>query len=141
MSPAIPGLVQTSTNLGDCLGEPRSGEIGSASVAPSRVASTLLRAMVATACPLAGFEVEHAGVIRDGSRNRTARSSTSVRKCLWRFSAADTRLGAMHAGLECGVIGEKYPGMQLISLARRSKILTARTSASEFLRSWTSGNT
>jgi len=21
----------------------------------------------------------------------------------------------MHAGLECGVIGEKYPGMQLIS--------------------------
>jgi len=27
----------------------------------------------------------------------------------------DTRLVAMHAGLECGVIGEKYPGMQLIS--------------------------
>jgi dipeptidase D len=24
-------------------------------------------------------------------------------------------LVAMHAGLECGVIGEKYPGMQLIS--------------------------
>ena len=22
---------------------------------------------------------------------------------------------AMHAGLECGVIGEKYPGMQMIS--------------------------
>jgi di/tripeptidase len=25
------------------------------------------------------------------------------------------KLIAMHAGLECGVIGEKYPGMQLIS--------------------------
>ena len=25
------------------------------------------------------------------------------------------KLMAMHAGLECGVIGEKYPGMQLIS--------------------------
>jgi len=24
-------------------------------------------------------------------------------------------LVAMHAGLECGVIGEKYPGMQMIS--------------------------
>ena len=25
------------------------------------------------------------------------------------------KLIAMHAGLECGVIGEKYPGMQMIS--------------------------
>jgi dipeptidase D len=25
------------------------------------------------------------------------------------------RLIAMHAGLECGVIGEKYPGMQMAS--------------------------
>jgi dipeptidase D len=28
---------------------------------------------------------------------------------------ADPGLVAMHAGLECGVIGEKHPGMQLIS--------------------------
>jgi dipeptidase D len=26
------------------------------------------------------------------------------------------KLIAMHAGLECGVIGDKYPGMQMISL-------------------------
>ena len=26
------------------------------------------------------------------------------------------QLLAMHAGLECGVIGEKYPGMQMASL-------------------------
>ena len=25
------------------------------------------------------------------------------------------KLIAMHAGLECGVIGEKYPGMQMVS--------------------------
>jgi len=25
------------------------------------------------------------------------------------------RLNAMHAGLECGVIGEKYPGMEMVS--------------------------
>ena len=24
----------------------------------------------------------------------------------------------MHAGLECGVIGEKYPGMQMVSFGR-----------------------
>ena len=25
-------------------------------------------------------------------------------------------IGAVHAGLECGIIGEKYPGMDMISL-------------------------
>jgi len=27
----------------------------------------------------------------------------------------EAKLIAMHAGLECGVIGEKYPGMQMVS--------------------------
>ena len=27
----------------------------------------------------------------------------------------DAEVGAVHAGLECGIIGEKYPGMDMIS--------------------------
>lgn len=29
--------------------------------------------------------------------------------------AGEAEIGAVHAGLECGIIGEKYPGMDMIS--------------------------
>src|ERR1017187_690007 len=32
-----------------------------------------------------------------------------------RMPKSRLKLIAMHAGLECGVIGEKYPGMQMVS--------------------------
>ena len=31
------------------------------------------------------------------------------------LSGKDARVEAIHAGLECGIIGEKYPGMDMIS--------------------------
>ena len=33
----------------------------------------------------------------------------------WKFLRKTLEIVAMHAGLECGVIGEKHPGMQMIS--------------------------
>jgi dipeptidase D len=32
-----------------------------------------------------------------------------------RLAGADPELKAVHAGLECGVLGEKFPGMDMIS--------------------------
>jgi dipeptidase D len=71
--------------------------------------------MVSTIFRLGHFAVEHSGGY-PGWKPEPA--SDIVRLCK---TVHQEKLGtvpelvAMHAGLECGVIGEKYPGMQLIS--------------------------
>ncbi len=70
---------------------------------------------VATVCRLAGFETEHNGSYpgwKPQPDNDLVRKSQEVHEKVFGKPAS---LIAMHAGLECGVIGEKYPGMQLIS--------------------------
>ncbi|MGB7512807.1 MAG: M20/M25/M40 family metallo-hydrolase, partial [Candidatus Acidiferrum sp.] len=71
--------------------------------------------MVATVARLAGFEAEHTGSYpgwKPEPNNELVRKLQAVHEKLFGKPA---KLIAMHAGLECGVIGEKYPGMQLIS--------------------------
>jgi dipeptidase D len=71
--------------------------------------------MVATVCRLAGFEPEHSGDYpgwKPEPNNELIRKLQDVHKKVFGEPA---KLIAMHAGLECGVIGEKYPGMQLVS--------------------------
>jgi dipeptidase D len=71
--------------------------------------------MVATVCCLAGFEAEHAG---DYPGWKPEPNSDLIRKLQavhQKLFGQPAKLIAMHAGLECGVIGEKYPGMQMVS--------------------------
>ena len=115
MSPDVPGLVQNSTNLATV--SVSNGEVEIGSSQRSAIESSKMQAakMVATACRLAGFEAEHAGSYPGW---KPEPHSEIVQKCKEAFQevfGSETRLVAMHAGLECGVIGEKYPGMQLIS--------------------------
>ncbi len=115
MSPDVPGLVQNSTNLATVSVKDGEVEIGSSQRSAIEASKMAAAKMVATACQLAGFEVEHAGSYPGWKPEPT---SEIVQKCKEAFKEVfgnETRLVAMHAGLECGVIGEKYPGMQLIS--------------------------
>jgi dipeptidase D len=71
--------------------------------------------MVATVFRLAGFEVEHSGRYpgwKPEPNSEIVRKLQSVHEAIFGEPA---KLIAMHAGLECGVIGEKYPGMQMVS--------------------------
>ena len=115
MSPAVPGLVQNSTNLATVSVKGDEVEVGSSQRSAIEASKMAAARQVATACRLAGFEVEHAGSYPGW---KPEPESEIVRKCKEAFKevfGTETRLVAMHAGLECGVIGEKYPGMQLIS--------------------------
>lgn len=115
MSPDVPGLVQNSTNLATVSVKDGQVEIGSSQRSAIEASKMQAAKMVATACRLAGFEVEHAGSYPGW---KPEPHSEIVQKCKEAFQevfGSETRLVAMHAGLECGVIGEKYPGMQLIS--------------------------
>jgi dipeptidase D len=115
MSPDVAGLVQTSTNLATITTKGDVVEIVTSQ--RSAIESSMLAAarMIATVCGLAGFEVEHTGKYpgwKPEPNSEIVRKLQEVHKKLFGEPA---KLIAMHAGLECGVIGEKYPGMQMVS--------------------------
>src|SRR5271166_4180485 len=71
--------------------------------------------MVATAFGLAGFEAEHSGNYPGWKPEPDSEIVKKLQAAHEQVFGKPAKLIAMHAGLECGVIGEKYPGMQMIS--------------------------
>jgi dipeptidase D len=115
MSPDIPGLVQTSTNL--AIINTKDGEIEISTSQRSAIRPSILAAgkMVATFCRLAGFEAESGGGYPGWKPEPQSDIVKKHQEVAKKVLGQEMKLIAMHAGLECGVIGEKYPGMQMIS--------------------------
>jgi len=115
MSPDVPDLVETSTNLATV--KTKEDVIEIVTSQRSAIARSKMSAarMVATTARLAGFEVVSSNNYpgwKPEPNNDLVQKLQEVHRQLFGHPA---KLMAMHAGLECGVIGEKYPGMQLIS--------------------------
>ena len=115
MSPDVPGLTQNSTNL--AIVSTKGDVVEFVTSQRSAIASSMQAAArtVATVFRLAGFEVEHSGGYpgwKPEPNSEIVRKLQAVHEELFGEPA---KLIAMHAGLECGVIGEKYPGMQMVS--------------------------
>jgi dipeptidase D len=115
MSPDVPGLVQTSTNL--AIIHTRGDVVELVTSQRSAIESSMLAAarMVATVCGLAGFEVEHGGKYPGWKPEPNSDIVRKLQEVHQKVFGEPAKLIAMHAGLECGVIGEKYPGMQMVS--------------------------
>jgi len=115
MSPDVAGLVQTSTNLATLSTKGDVVEIVTSQ--RSAIESSMLAAarMVATVCQLAGFEVEHAGKYPGWKPEPNSDIVRKLQEVHQKLFGEPAKLIAMHAGLECGVIGEKYPGMEMVS--------------------------
>jgi dipeptidase D len=115
MSPDVAGLVQTSTNLATVSTKGDVVEIVTSQ--RSAIESSMLAAarMVATVCRLAGFEVEHAGKYPGWKPEPNSDIVRKLQEVHQKLFGEPAKLIAMHAGLECGVIGEKYPGMEMAS--------------------------
>ena len=115
MSPDIPGLVQTSTNL--AIAAVENGQAVIESSQRSSIESSKLEAgrMVSTVLGFAGFEVEHAGGYPGWKPEPGSDIVRLAQEVHREILGKVPELVAMHAGLECGVIGEKHPGMQMIS--------------------------
>lgn len=115
MSPDIAGLVQTSTNL--AVVGIKDGIIEILTSQRSAIRSSILSAgkMVATASRLAGFEAESGGGYPGWKPEPESQIVQKLKGVYKEQFGSEPKLIAMHAGLECGVIGEKYPGMQMAS--------------------------
>lgn len=115
MSPDVPGLVQNSTNFATLSIIDGLAEIVTSQRSAIESSKQAAASVVATSCRLAGFETEHSGSYpgwKPEPGSEIVRKLQEVNKKLYGEPA---KLVIMHAGLECGVIGEKYPGMQMVS--------------------------
>jgi len=115
MSPDIPGLVQTSTNLAIITTTGDVIEITTSQRSAIASSKNTAADMVATVCGLAGFETEQSTGYPGWKPDPHSDLVQVLQRAHKKVFGDEGKLIAMHAGLECGVIGEKYPGMQMIS--------------------------
>jgi len=116
MSRAVPGLVETSNNLavivtdGD---EVRLTISHRSSVAPSIRA---VSEQVAAVFRRAGAAVESHDGYPGWAPNAKSPVLLTALAVYEREFGAKPAVKAIHAGLECGLIGEKFPGMDMVSM-------------------------
>jgi dipeptidase D len=115
MSPDVPGLVQNSTNLAIVSVHGDVAEIITSQRSAIEASKHAMAQMVATVFRMAGFDVEHAGSYPGWKPEPTSEIVQKLQRVHEQLFGTPAKLIAMHAGLECGVIGEKYPGMQMVS--------------------------
>jgi len=116
MSADIPGLVETSTNV--AVIKTAKDAIKIATSQRSSVASEIndLSRSVSSIFELGGARVEHADAY-PGWKPDLASPILGVAKSAFRaLYGKDPEVKAIHAGLECGIIGERIPGMDMVSL-------------------------
>ncbi|MEJ2482142.1 MAG: aminoacyl-histidine dipeptidase [Gemmatimonadota bacterium] len=115
MSPDIEGLVETSTNLAVVKDGPESVKVLTSTRSSVMSALAAVRQRIQAIGSLAGAEVHE----KDGYPGWKPDTSSAVLAVMAEVYEAVTgekpEVGAVHAGLECGIIGEKYPGMDMIS--------------------------
>ena len=117
MNPNIDGLVDTSTNLATITME----EGGKLRVGTSQRSAIESAKMAVAASVEAAFKLAGASeiVVGDGypgwMPNMDSDLLATSRKVFTNLFSKDAEIKAIHAGLECGILGDKFPGMDMIS--------------------------
>ncbi len=115
MSPDIPDLVETSSNLARVI--IRDGQFQTHSLQRSSVESgkvDILNAIEAVFHNL-GAEVAHAGDYPGWAPDPQSPILEVMEKNYTELFGEAPHVAACHAGLECGIIGRHYPGLDMIS--------------------------
>ena len=116
MSFAVPGLVETSTNLASVKFEGDDRIVVTSSQRSSvESAKTYVMQMVESVFALAGADVAHSDGYPGWTPDPRARLLEVTADSYRRLFAAEPKVRAIHAGLECGLFLEKYPDLEMVS--------------------------
>jgi dipeptidase D len=115
MSPDIPGLVETSTNLASVKFKDKVILVATSQRSSIESSKHDVANMVASAFILAGAKVEHGEGYPGWKPNLDSEILKITRKTYVSLFGKEPLVLAIHAGLECGLVGETYPGMDMIS--------------------------
>lgn len=115
MSREIPNFVETSTNLASVKMNERNIIISTSQRSSLESAKECAADMVGCVFALTGARIEHSSGYPGWTPNPDSEVLDISRNAYRKLFINDPKVLAIHAGLECGVIGEKYPGMDMIS--------------------------
>jgi dipeptidase D len=115
MSQAVEGLVETSTNM--AIIESKEDSLELLTSQRSSLASAIkdIAGKVRSIGELAGFEIEEGGGYPAWEPNPDSALLKFATDAYKETTGQEAEVKAIHAGLECGIIGEKYDGMDMIS--------------------------
>ena len=115
MSPDVAGLVETSNNVARV--EVIEGNVKVLCLTRSSVDSNkmALAETLKSGFELGGFEVTFSGAYPGWKANPNSEILDLMKGIYVELHGAEPKVVACHAGLECGIIGTNYPGLDMIS--------------------------
>jgi dipeptidase D len=116
MSLDVPGLVETSSNLASVRTDDAALSILISVRSSTRSALLALRDRAQAAAELAGAKIEHNEPYPGWKPDLHSNVLQVAKRVHAEKLGREAELKAVHAGLECGVIGEKLPGIDMISI-------------------------
>jgi dipeptidase D len=116
LSPALPGTVETSTSLN--VATTRDGVLTLASMTRSANAAALddVLSTIEGAARLAGADVEVLRSYPPWAPDPGSPLLATAKRTFERVNGFEPALEVVHGGLECAVIGERLPGVQMLAL-------------------------
>jgi len=116
MSYDIPDLVETSTNLASVKLDGGKAAIHMSTRSSIKSALQDLRDRIKATSELSGAKVEEENPYPGWKPDLNSDILKLSKKIFKDMFGDEPKVEAIHAGLECGIIGEKFPGMDMISI-------------------------
>jgi len=115
MSMSIEGLVETSSSLARVI--VKEGTFSTQFLQRSSVESSKMDVAytVGSVMELMGCQVEYTGSYPGWEPNPNSKILTVMEGLYTKMFSEKVDVKACHAGLECGILGERYPGLDMIS--------------------------
>ena len=115
MIPEMPDVVETSNNLSTVSMEGNCVKVLCLTRSSVESRKEELRQIIESAFAIAGAEIEFSGSYPGWKPNLNSRILGVMQDIYKKEFAREPRIITIHAGLECGIIGRNYPGMDMIS--------------------------
>ncbi|MBL4569257.1 MAG: aminoacyl-histidine dipeptidase [Flavobacteriaceae bacterium] len=115
MSSSFDDLVETSNNIAKIIAKDGEITINCLTRSSSETSKLDLANSLRSAFELAGFEVAFTGSYPGWQPNVNSEILGVLSKLYENLHGKKAKIAACHAGLECGILGENYPEMDMIS--------------------------
>ena len=115
MSSDIPGLTETSTNVAVLTTDKKRVTLATSQRSSVQSENDEIAETVRTIFELGGADVHVTDGYPGWKPNLASPILATAKKTYKKMFGKDPAVKAVHAGLECGIIGEKYPGMDMVS--------------------------
>ena len=115
MIPEMPDIVETSNNLAMIKTEGNKVTVFCLTRSSVESRKEELKQIIHSAFALAGADVQFSGAYPGWKPNFKSSLLATMKDVYNKEFGATPRVVTIHAGLECGIIGRNYPGMEMIS--------------------------